>query len=218
LNGLLINSVSQSVIGRKVSIGAVWRESKGQLLRLIGLTILTGIIYMAVAIAMLLAVSVIAAPFLTVSDSSGAVFAAIMVFLVMLGGVGVLLFVYTRLSVASPALMMEKIGVGTAIARSWRLTKGFVLRNFGVLLLAIVIAGVISGVASIPIGFISGLLIQSLGPNSWAAIAIPTFLTGLLTALITPFLAAVTSLLYVDLRMRKEGLDVALIRSTGAGQ
>ena len=32
-----------------------------------------------------------------------------------------------------------------------------------------------------------------------------------------PFTAAVTALLYIDLRMRREGLDVELIRASDAG-
>ncbi|MDO5495528.1 MAG: glycerophosphoryl diester phosphodiesterase membrane domain-containing protein, partial [bacterium] len=215
LNGLLITSVSQSVLGRKVSISTVWREARGRILRLIGLTIVIGLINGAVIIAAMLAAGLLLAPLSGIGSSSAAVLAIFAAFLIFLGAVVVVLYFYTRLSIASPVLMMEKSGIGTAISRSWALTKGFAFRNLGVLLLATLISGVIVAAAAVPIGFLSGMLMQLPSSLGWLQVGLPMFLQGLLTALITPFLAAVTALLYVDLRMRKEGLDVALIRAAG---
>ena len=42
-----------------------------------------------------------------------------------------------------------------------------------------------------------------------------TFLTSVLQAAVLPFTAAVTALTYIDLRMRKEGLDVELRQAAG---
>lgn len=43
-----------------------------------------------------------------------------------------------------------------------------------------------------------------------------TFLTALLQGLVIPFSVGVTALLYIDTRMRKEGLDVELRRAAEA--
>jgi hypothetical protein len=48
--------------------------------------------------------------------------------------------------------------------------------------------------------------------------AASTALAVLLTSIITlPFLAGVTSLLYIDRRIRREALDLELQRAAGAG-
>ncbi len=216
LNGLLITSVSQSVLGRKVSISTVWQESRGQLLRLVGLTFLIGLINVAVVIGVMILIGLLLMPVVSSASSQGQILAVFLMFGVMVAGAIVVMFVYTRLAVASPVLMMEKSRVGAAISRSWILTKGYAWRNIGVLLLASLIAGVIAGVATVPIGFVTNLLLQLPPSMAWLQVGLPVFLQGLITALITPFLAAVTALLYVDLRMRKEGLDVALIRAAGS--
>jgi hypothetical protein len=58
------------------------------------------------------------------------------------------------------------------------------------------------------------------GQGSESALMIQTFvshLSALLTgAITTPFVAAVTGLLYIDRRMRLEALDVVLIRESQA--
>ena len=117
--------------------------------------------------------------------------------------------------VTVPAVMLEKVGPTDALRRSFELTRGFVWRNLGVIVVAVIVTGAISGVASLPISLITSGLI-SLGTEFlWIAGVASVLLAALLSALVTPFLAAITSLLYVDIRMRKEGLDVELIRAVG---
>ncbi|HZK05405.1 MAG TPA: hypothetical protein VFC82_06080 [Actinomycetaceae bacterium] len=215
LNGLLITSVAQSILGRKVSIGAVWQESKGQIWRLIGLTIVIGLVQFMFAVVITVVVVLLLTGVGLAGEDIGGLAVIFALLLILAAAVG-FLYIYVRLTMASPALMMEKIGIAQAISRSWRLTHGFVLRNLGVMLLASIIASVISGVAGVPIGFVSSLFLALPESMMWLSLVVPLFLGSLVTALITPFLAAITSLLYVDLRMRKEGLDVELIRAAGS--
>ena len=51
LNGLLVVSVSQSILGRRVSVRSVWDRARPQLLRLIGLTIVTSALQFAMVAA-----------------------------------------------------------------------------------------------------------------------------------------------------------------------
>jgi hypothetical protein len=214
LNGLLVTSVSQSVLGRRVSIGAVWQQAKGLLWRLVGLSLLIGAIQSGVIVgAVVLVVAMVAG---LAAVGSDALWAVLLLGFVTVIGAGVLAaFFYVKLAIASPVLMMERTGVFAALGRSWNLTTGFFWRNLGVIVVATIVTGAISGVASLPISIItSGLL--SLGTEFlWIAGAASVLLAALLSALVTPFLAAITALLYVDIRMRKEGLDVELIRAVG---
>ena len=103
--------------------------------------------------------------------------------------------------------------------RSARLVKGAWWRTFGIYLLATILAQIISTVFSFPLGILAGLLPLVVGEDSFAlAYAASTGLAVLLTSIITlPFLAGVTSLLYIDRRIRREALDLELQRAAGTG-
>lgn len=214
LNGLLVTSVSQSILGRRVSIGAVWHQSKGQLWRLVGLSLLIGAIQIAVIGAAIALFALLAAGAFAIG--SDAVWVGVVLGLLILFAAAVLVaFFYVRLGLASPVLMMERTGVTAAIRRSWQLTAGWFWRNLGVILVASIITSAISGFASMPISVATSGLV-SLGTEFlWVSGVVAVLLSALLSALITPFLASITALLYVDIRMRKEGLDVELIRAVG---
>lgn len=216
LNGLLITSVSQSVIGRKVSVRAVWQQAKGQIWRLLGLTMLIGVIEFAILVLLVVITVAAVAGIVNTSSETVGLLLGIGLFLLSLGAIAVFVYFYIRIAVASPALMMERTGALRALGRSWQLTKGYGLRNTGVLLLAVVIVSAISAVTGAPVGAL-GIALAALPPElMWLALTLPVFLSSLITAIITPFLAGIVSLLYIDLRMRKEGLDVELIRAAGS--
>ncbi len=214
LNGLLVTSVSQSVLGRRVSIGGVWAQARGQLWRLVGLSLVLSLIQVAVITAAVVLIVLLVSGAAAVGTDS--IWVILLLGLLIALGAAVLVgFFYVRLALSSPVLMVERSGVGAALRRSWYLTSGFFWRNLGVIAVASIVTGAISGIASMPIGMLtSGLM--TLGPAFiWIAGALSVLLAALLNALITPFLAAITALLYVDIRMRKEGLDVELIRAVG---
>lgn len=214
LNGLLVTSVSQSILGRRVTVAAVWQQARGLLWRLIGLSLLIGAIP-----TVLIAGTVTVLVFLGIAAASAGSdwgwLLLTLALLVILGAVLLAGFLYVKLAIASPVLMMERTGVLEAFRRSWNLTAGFFWRNLGVLVVASAVAGALAGVASMPISILSSGLV-SLGTEFVVVASIASvLLAALLNAIVTPFLAAITSLLYVDLRMRKEGLDVQLVRTVG---
>ncbi|OFW79497.1 MAG: hypothetical protein A2Z48_03960 [Actinobacteria bacterium RBG_19FT_COMBO_70_19] len=99
-----------------------------------------------------------------------------------------------RFAVAVPALVVEGKRGRAALSRSWNLVIGHSWPVFGTLLVAGLIAGAVSGVLTVPFSgpwFVRGLL------------------AGIGSAITTPFTGLVFSLVYFDLRVRKDGLDVA---------
>ena len=127
---------------------------------------------------------------------------------------GVLLWV--ALSFTTPALVLERLTVGQALRRSWRLTMRSFWRVFGLRLLAWLIAAVLGAILAIPGAIIAAALsINSLssgdiGVAAEVAIRVASFLAGTITL---PFIAGVIALLYIDCRMRTEALDVTLARA-----
>jgi hypothetical protein len=81
------------------------------------------------------------------------------------------------------------------------------------------VAGLAGQVVAVPLG-----LIGAIGPAVWpgttgALVAVlSSYLSQVLVGAITaPFTAGVVALLYVDQRIRKEGLDVQLIAASQQG-
>lgn len=130
------------------------------------------------------------------------------------------IWLWAMLNLAAPALVLEQGRVGQAMKRSWRLVSGSWWRVFGILLLTGIAAAIISMVIEIPFGVGLGFSASS------ADVANQSFGSQLLAALggvvaetiVGPFTAAATALLYIDQRMRKEGMDIQLARSAGAAQ
>lgn len=215
LNGVLVISVSQSILGRKVTVSAVWQQVKPLFWRLVWLTILVSLLTGAgVILGVGVSVGLITGLALTgSSDSTGLIVTMILLVLAILAAVVLGTWLYVRFSLASPALVLERSTATQALGRSWRLTRGFFWRNFGVLALATIIASAISGVFATPFSFLTSWLSTSGTAGIWLGIVVQMLVTAVLSAITTPFLAAITSLLYVDIRMRTEGLDVELIRA-----
>ncbi|MGD9954878.1 MAG: hypothetical protein AB7O74_14500 [Candidatus Nanopelagicales bacterium] len=214
--GMLTVVMGQSVLGRRVTTAQAWERTKPRIWALFGVTILVGLIVAGVFIvgiggAVLLGVAVAQAV-------DGAV-GFLVGFALGVAAVVVGIWISVRLLLAPSALVLERSGVTMAMRRSVRLVKGAWWRTFGIYLLATILAQIISTVFSFPLGLLAGFLPLVLGEQWFSlAYAASTALAVLLSSIITlPFLAGVTSLLYIDRRIRREALDLELQRAAGAG-
>lgn len=208
LSGLLIVSVSQSVLGRRASLGEVWATARGRLVRLLLLSLLVTLIVLSPLVPW--AGLTIAA----LSQEQWGV-AALVGFV---GGIVALVavaYLVTKTVLATPALMLERSGILAALRRGWTLTAGTFWRVLGIYLLTMLLVSVVSGAIS---GSTS-LFFQITASDPTGAVLTPGYLVAttvaqiVATALTTPFTAAVIALLYIDVRMRTEGLDLELARA-----
>jgi len=211
LSGLLIFVVGQAVLGRKPDLGQTWRSTRGRLLSLLALLILTGL-FSLVSTVLLIGPGVL----LLVNDTIGA--GAALLLLGVLCTVVVAVYVSTKISLAAPAIVLEGHGVFAGLRRSFALTKGAAAfwRILGITLAAGVLAAMVGAMLGIPFS-VAGVAIAAMaGQDTEGGQMVVTFvshLSALLSgAITTPFVAAVTGLLYIDRRMRLEALDVVLIR------
>jgi hypothetical protein len=119
---------------------------------------------------------------------------------------GVWLFI--SWTVAIPVLLTESVKGRRALGRSFRLVKGFWWRT-----LAIVILGsILSSILEVSIAGVLGAL--TFATESEVVDIVAGFISAVVAGVITtPFVAAVTIVLYIDLRVRKEGFDLALLAS-----
>jgi hypothetical protein len=109
--------------------------------------------------------------------------------------------------------VLENERPARALARSWRLVTGSFWRVFGITLLAGIIVAIAGAILQLPFTVLGGL--SGSGMAETVIIVIGAIAAGTVTR---PITAGVTVLLYVDMRMRKEGLDLALRTASGTGQ
>ena len=216
LSGVLTLAVSEAVLGRRPTVGQVWAKARPRVPALIGLSLLTGLLST-------LAVAALVGPGIALLAVSG-VAGGIALLVGVPAALVLVVWVSVRLAFAAPALLLEDLGVVAAIRRSWRLVDRSWWRVLGVLLVMTIIASVINGLLQAPFSIIGTILAAVAAPDSpssaTSAVLISTVITnigGVVASTVTaPFAAAVTALLYIDLRIRREGLDVALARAAEA--
>ena len=115
-------------------------------------------------------------------------------------------WVFVGWVVVTPAMFVENISLGAAFSRSWWLVQGRWWRTFLVLLLI----GIIWYVAGIALGaFLElGRFLLQLFVSPFIAIAISAVTSQMVAAVVNPILQIAVVLVYFDLRVRKEGLDL----------
>lgn len=144
-------------------------------------------------------------------------FLALMVATIILSlasGVGLLfclipgIFLFTMWTVTPAALVTEQLGPISALGRSFRLVRG----RFWPVLGAVVLAYLLYVVVSQIIGTITGVVTVFGVANSDQFSFLPAVLGNVLVSIVSaPFLAAMVTIIYFDLRVRKEGYDLELM-------
>ena len=217
LTGMLSVVIGRGVLGRKVSLGEAWRAAR------LGAVVATSLLLLLIAICVPLPVVVVAVLLALLHLGPVAVIIAVV------GGIASVVFeilLAVRLSLALPALMLERISPWNAIKRSWELSRGSFWRLFGILLLTEIIVGIAAALLSLPFGIIGGIvgggggtisLFSGAATASIADVTIAAIGSIIASTITRPISAGVTVLLYADLRMRREGLDLAL-RSAAESQ
>ncbi len=116
------------------------------------------------------------------------------------------IFLGVAWAVAFPVLFVEDARGTEALGRSLRLVRGRWWPTFGVLAVGFVLAGVVGLIFTFAF---SALIFVN--DSVLFAVLVTTVGGVISTALTTPFQAALVSLVYFDLRVRKEGLDLELL-------
>jgi len=204
LTGLLIISVSRSVLGQVVSVGDVLRS--GRVWLVVAFSLMVTVLTVVVA--------ALAAGVVVLAGLGGNVGVVVLAALVAIGAYVVFAFWLTvRTLLAAPALMLEGKSFLPTIGRAWRLTRGSFWRLLGIWLLTAILASVISAVFTFPAQLFTQLFLGDVSGRAFGSIVINGVADVIALTLSTTFVAAVTALLYIDVRMRREGLDVELARA-----
>src|ERR1017187_3200842 len=214
LAGLLTAVIGRGVLGHRISAGQAWRIAAPRLPALIGAAF--------AVLGLLAGFWVVLGLVLFVLYLVGAPTVAIV-------GIGVLgffpvlaltIWFAVMLSLAAPVVVLERQGPLQSLRRSWRLVSGSFWRMFGILLLAGLIVTIAGSILQIPFALGSGAAAFGSGALSGhepgLISTVISAIGGIVAGTVTrPISAGVIVLLYMDMRMRKEGLDLGLQTAAG---
>ena len=212
LSGLLIQVVGQAVLGRKPDIGQTWLSTRGRLGSLLAVLILSGLFG-------LVSMVVLIGPGVLLLFNGNTAAGVILLLVGVLALVVVAVAFSTKIALAAPAIVLEDHGAVAGLRRSFALTRGAAFwRVLGITLLAGLIAGFVSSLLGLPFQLVGVGIAAMAGQDTESGqlvVTLVSHLSALLSgAITTPFVAAVTGLLYIDRRMRLEALDVVLLRES----
>nr|WP_200263331.1 hypothetical protein [Streptomyces sp. HSG2] len=213
---LLTTVTGKAVLGRNITAAEAWRDARPRLPALFGLILL-----------ILLIVTVLpgvgALPgLLAAAAGGGAAVTGPLLVLGVLGAGVVTVWIGVGFVLAPPALMLEKQGLVKALRRSRGLVRGSWWRIFGIWLLAMVIANVVAAIVAMPFsalalvfGTDAGALLAGDDGFGWTFLVLGGIGSVLGSLITLPLWAGVTALLYIDQRIRREALDLDLLRAAG---
>ncbi|WP_235010612.1 DUF7847 domain-containing protein [Arthrobacter sp. SLBN-112] len=218
LQGAMVVPVARSVLNRPTGFRrmlSLVRSRIGALVRLAAVLVAAAIATMVVFVVVIV---------LLFSNVRGA--GALLVIPLMMGFVAVFLWVAIKLMVAPAAVVIEELGAFAGLRRSWELTRANWWRILGITLVVGILVAVITQVVLIPASLLPSVLSGVVSPHGGGgqdaslsvAIGIITAVVGALVGAVGyAFQTSVMALLYMDLRMRKDGLDIVLLRELETG-
>ena len=191
--GAVYRAVTDVALGRPATIGSVLRETLARYFPLLGLVGLFILMFIGWIIA----------------EAVGFV-------LLILPGIAVFcaaLYLAVRWSLVVAAMMAEDIGPIRGLGRSWNLVSGSWWRTLGILLIVTILQLIITYGLGILFGLIAALV-----TTGDVQAAVTQIVGTILNAVVNPITIIAVVLLYFDLRVRKEGLDLdQLAQQTSPG-
>lgn len=129
-------------------------------------------------------------------------------------GVGFLLLIipgiilFCRTAVAVPASMLEDTKAVGSIERSMQLTKGFAMQIFLIFLLVWVLSYLALLIFQVPFAYLQGATAQARQTLVFGMLALQHLSSFLSNVLVGPIGTIAFSLMYYNLRVRKEAFDI----------
>jgi MFS family permease len=211
VTGMIAHVTAAAAVGRRLTLGEAWGATRGKRWRLVGLATTLGLMSGAIVL-------VYAATWFPVVLALGVGWTVVYGLVTVPAFLCFMCWFWVRVYyLAVPPLMLEPHGVFGAIRRGFALTRRQFWRTFGIALLTLVIAQVAGSMLALPFSIAGQVLTIAAGADyALLGLVLVQALSSVVSAaFVAPFTAAVTSLQYLDQRMRKEAYDVELMSRAG---
>ena len=199
-------AVSELYMGRPITIRTAYTPMRGKVGRLALLMILVSLRMFGV----FLLVGFAAAVSGIVASIGFPILAPLFVLAAFVGAAGVWIWMMIRYAVAVPAVVLENETAASAIRRSVELTSGNFLRVFALLAFTMVITYAVLAIFQGPFAFAGVMAGPETSTGFW--LNLMGTITGSIGGAFTgPLMIVAFAVLYYDLRVRKEGLDLQVM-------
>jgi hypothetical protein len=194
--GMFTHIVGNAIIGKKINATESWQKTRPQLMRVIILSIISFLLpTTALFIGLFIGVAL-----------SGV--NSILVFVGLGIGLAAAIYCWIGLYVSIPTLVLEDSKLFPVLKRSFYLVNNNVFRVLGIGIIGIITSQAISIVVSTPFALFAQSDITQ-DPTT-SSIFMSSMGSILGYAVMLPFIASFTTLLYTDLRIRKENIATEL--------
>ncbi|OLC75674.1 MAG: hypothetical protein AUH78_08440 [Gemmatimonadetes bacterium 13_1_40CM_4_69_8] len=206
LAGLLLTAgsihiISASYLGRQPTLGEALSLGASRILPLFLVAVGKGLLIFMIGIAGAVGVGILAA----LGKVVGTAVSVLLVLAASCTLIWFVVYVACGYGLTTPVIVLEELSSSfDAFGRSWELTRTFKLKLLGLAVIAYLIANFV------PSAFVGGV-------GAYAALANPSLqpavivVSALLPIVLAPILPCVFTLLYYDLRVRREGFDLQLL-------
>jgi hypothetical protein len=201
LTASTIRVISDSYLGREPLLGDALSLGVSKIWALFVVGLGKGII-LGLIVALIGIVAALLFPSLVGSGGGG--LSVLIITLLIIGGVWLLIFVACGYAVTTPVVVLEKLdGAFDAFGRSWDLTRTFKRKILGIACVAYLIF-------TLPMAAVGGLGAYFIlhAPLIGQAIEV---VGAALPIVMTPLLSCVFTLMYYDLRVRREAFDLEVL-------
>ncbi|MBF4574410.1 glycerophosphoryl diester phosphodiesterase membrane domain-containing protein [Herbiconiux sp. VKM Ac-1786] len=216
LQAVLVLEVARATLGEKRRLGELWKAAFTRTLPLAGWFALT-----AAAVIVVIAILVGIVLLANLLGGEGGLVAGILVTVLL--GIALIVpaaWLSTKLALVPSVIVLERAGLVQAVRRSWSLTNGNFWRTLGVIWLVSIILSAAGQIIQAPFSFLLPIVMTVIDPNNTGSGIVALIVLYIVFLALSLLLGAVTSVVqaatvavvYLDLRMRKEGLDIELQR------
>lgn len=220
MQGVVAADIGHAALGEKPTLGRLWRLMRPAFWRLVGWSVLQSLaaIVLMLVIGGIIALGVMAG---VGGSAEGVGLTVVVGILLVLAAIPLWVWLSTKLLLVPSILVLERARLRAAIVRSWRLTRGRFWNTFAVMLLIGIIMSTAVSIVSMPLSLLGSLFVPVIAPtgtNDASEIATmlivtiaPQLLVYVLQAVAVVVQCAAGAFIYLDCRMRYEGLDHSLI-------
>lgn len=213
VQGIVVREVAHAVVAEKLPLRELWRRFTPVAWRLVGYAFL--LMFVVLVIVALVTLGIVAL------GSAALPLAVGLAVMLVLAAIPLYLWLATKLLLVPSVIVLERASIWRAIARSWQLTRGRFWVALGILVLISFIFGFLAQAVSLPFSFLTSGLTTIIAPTGdpGTGAFLVLIVSGLLTQVLAMLIQAIalvvqgtaSALVYVDCRMRHEGLDLDLL-------
>lgn len=217
LSGFSVQAARSAFLGEKLTLRQAWLGTAGSRWRLIGLC---GVIFAC----QILLLALCSAPALILAGLGLSTVAVALLVVGFLVWIAAAVYLAVRTSMAGAAVVDEDLRVVSALQRSWRLTGRSFWRTAGELVVGYLLSSRIMEVIITPlilIIYIGVIIVGFLSATGDLPFVIPIIigavtvaLSIVTTSILLAYWSNLCSIVYCDQRMRREGLDLVLLRDS----